>query len=225
MPLRMSDTLARELRARLAAGRLERILAHPFLRGLSDGTLPRDRFEHYVVQDALYLRTFARGLALLGARAPDDDALLMFGEHARNAIVVERALHAGFLVDFGIGADGVAKAEPSPSADAYAGFLLRHALLSSWPVAIGAYLPCYLVYLEVGRALVPAGSPDPLYARWIETYAGDAFATVVAEILEVADRAVGTLTDADRALFDRAFDRGVEHEERFWDAAWRRESW
>ncbi len=25
------------------------ILAHPFLRGLTDGTLPADRFEHYVL--------------------------------------------------------------------------------------------------------------------------------------------------------------------------------
>ena len=29
------------------------ILAHPFLRGLTDGTLPADRFEHYVLQSTL----------------------------------------------------------------------------------------------------------------------------------------------------------------------------
>jgi len=42
------------------------ILAHPFLRGLTDGGLPREAFRFYAVQDALYLRDFARAL-LTGA--------------------------------------------------------------------------------------------------------------------------------------------------------------
>ena len=37
------------------------ILRHPFLVGLTDGSLSRDRFRFYAVQDALYLREFARG--------------------------------------------------------------------------------------------------------------------------------------------------------------------
>ena len=39
------------------------ILAHPFLGGLADGSLPPDSFAFYVVQDALYLREYARALA------------------------------------------------------------------------------------------------------------------------------------------------------------------
>ena len=40
------------------------IVRHPFVRGLTDGSLPRDSFRFYVIQDALYLREFARGLSL-----------------------------------------------------------------------------------------------------------------------------------------------------------------
>jgi thiaminase/transcriptional activator TenA len=46
------------------------ILRHPFLRGLTDGSLPRESFKFYAVQDALYLREFARALSLAGAKAP-----------------------------------------------------------------------------------------------------------------------------------------------------------
>ena len=35
------------------------ILRHPFIAGLTDGSLPRKSFEFYAVQDALYLREFA----------------------------------------------------------------------------------------------------------------------------------------------------------------------
>jgi thiaminase len=36
-------------------GTFTRILAHPFVVGLTDGSLPRAAFAHYVVQDAHYL--------------------------------------------------------------------------------------------------------------------------------------------------------------------------
>ena len=36
------------------------ILRHPFVTGLTDGSLPREAFRHYIVQDAHYLRGYAR---------------------------------------------------------------------------------------------------------------------------------------------------------------------
>jgi thiaminase/transcriptional activator TenA len=47
-----------------------KILKHPFIQGLTDGSLNEEAFRFYVIQDALYLREFSRGLALLGARRP-----------------------------------------------------------------------------------------------------------------------------------------------------------
>ena len=58
------------------------ILAHPFLAGLADGTLPRASFRHYIVQDAHYLRGYARALALCAAKATDPADTVMFAEHA-----------------------------------------------------------------------------------------------------------------------------------------------
>jgi thiaminase/transcriptional activator TenA len=75
----------------------ETILRHPFLTGLTDGSLPREAFRFYAVQDALYLREFARALSLAAARAPEDDWIVMFDEHAAGALKVERSLHEGFF--------------------------------------------------------------------------------------------------------------------------------
>ena len=52
------------------------ILALPFNQELAAGTLARERFVFYMLQDAHYLTYFARALAVTAARAPDNDALI-----------------------------------------------------------------------------------------------------------------------------------------------------
>ena len=44
--------------------------AHPFVRGIGDGTLAEDRFRWYVRQDYRFLIDYGRLLALGAARAP-----------------------------------------------------------------------------------------------------------------------------------------------------------
>src|SRR2546422_10797858 len=78
------------------------ILRHPFVRGFMDGSLPRESFQFYAVQDALYLREFARALSLVAARAPEDRWIIMFNEHAAGAIKDERALHEGLYKEIGL---------------------------------------------------------------------------------------------------------------------------
>ena len=66
------------------------ILTHPFIRELAAGTLHKERFQFYMVQDALYLTEFSRALSLVAASAPDPDTMMQFDEYARTALTVER---------------------------------------------------------------------------------------------------------------------------------------
>ena len=40
-----------------------KILKHPFIKELSAGTLPREKFMYYLGQDALYLKEFGQAMA------------------------------------------------------------------------------------------------------------------------------------------------------------------
>ena len=72
------------------------ILAHPFIEGLTDGTLPAESFAFYVVQDGLYLKQYASALAAVASRAPQAPAMRMFARHAADAVAVEQELHSRF---------------------------------------------------------------------------------------------------------------------------------
>ena len=201
------------------------ILRHPFVRGLTDGSLPRESFQFYAVQDALYLREFARALSLAAARAPQDDWIIMFNEHAAGALRVERALHEGFFKEFGLSPEAVARTPLAPTNLAYTSYLLAVAYGGPFHEAMAALLPCYWIYWEVGRALERAGSPEPLYLRWIGTYASDEFGAVVRAVLEATDAVAEGLGPAERAAMGRHFVATSRYEWMFWDMGLRRESW
>src|SRR3954452_10639126 len=94
------------------------ILEHPFVTGLGDGTLPRDAFRHYIVQDAHYLRGYAKALAVCAAKAPDEDGTVMFASHAAAAIAAERDLPATLMGDMGSTAEEAALEPIAPTTQA-----------------------------------------------------------------------------------------------------------
>jgi thiaminase/transcriptional activator TenA len=201
------------------------ILRHPFVTGLTDGSLPRDSFRFYAVQDALYLRDFARALALCGARAPRDEWIVMFAEHAAAALKVERELHESFFKDFGLAPAEVAATPLAPTNLAYTSYLLAVAHAAPFAEAVAAVLPCYWIYWEVGKELERRGSPDPLYTRWIGTYASEDFGGVVRAVLECTDTVAAALPPAERAAMTRHFVTTSRYEWMFWEMGLRREAW
>ncbi|MBI4591240.1 MAG: thiaminase II [Candidatus Rokubacteria bacterium] len=201
------------------------ILRHPFLRGLTDGSLPRAGFQFYAVQDALYLREFARALSIAAARAPRDDWIIMFNEHAAGALRVERALHESFFREFGLGPHEVAATPLAPTNLAYTSYLLAVAYAAPFHEAIAALLPCYWIYWEVGKELERAGSPDSLYARWIGTYASKEFGGLVRAVLDATDHTAAGLQPAELDAMRRHFHTTSRYEWMFWEMGYRRESW
>ena len=119
------------------------ILDHPFVRGLTDGSLPREAFRFYAVQDALYLRDFARALSIAAARAPQDEWIIMFNEHAAGALKVERSLHESFFAEWGLTPEAVAATPLAPANQAYTSYLLATAYGAPFHEAVTALLPCY----------------------------------------------------------------------------------
>ena len=206
-------------------GIFKQILEHPFLRGLTDGSLDQESFRFYVVQDSLYLREYARTLAICAAKAPDDESIQMFAEHAAGAIAVERGLHNSFFADFELSVEEVRSTQMGPTTLAYTSYLLAAAGRGSFSEALGAVLPCYWIYWEVGKVLAEHGSPNPLYQRWIDTYGGDDFAAIVRSVLELTERVGKRLSSDEEVKVTEHFVTTSRYEWMFWDGCWRREQW
>ncbi|MFC6151484.1 MULTISPECIES: TenA family protein [Mumia] len=202
------------------------ILAHPFVTGLAEGTLPQEVFARYLLDDAHYLAQYASTLAMLSARAGDPALAAELARAAAESVEAERLLHQGFLGPLGIDPDAPDVAEPTPTCRAYVGTLLADAAYAPVEVGIAGVLPCFRVYLEVGRAIAAqADDPAHPFRTWIDTYSDPAFDAAVTRMETWVDRLADEATEARRDAMLEAYARATRFEWMFWDASWRGETW
>jgi thiaminase (transcriptional activator TenA) len=185
-------------------------LAHPFVAGIGDGTLPRAAFAGYVAQDAFFLESFARAYAVGIAHSPDRATLDTFADLLAG-VRQELALHAGFAARWGI---DLAAVEPLPATLAYTEFLLSTAFLGGITLTAAAMTPCLRLYAHLGRSLSPEAAGE--YAEWVTTYADPGFEELAATLERLLDRHA-----PDTPAVRTAYRRAMRLEVGFFDAAWR----
>jgi thiaminase (transcriptional activator TenA) len=201
------------------------ILAHPFIAGLTDGSLPHDAFAFYLVQDALFLRRYAQALAAVAGRAPDAAGTEMFARHAAGIVAAEMRLHESLLADLDMDPASADGAEEAPTTLAYTSYLLATVRGGSYGEGVGAVLPCYWIYWEVGKQLHGKGSPNPGYQQWIDTYGAAEFGAEALEVIAVTDKLGPALAPAERERVRRRFRATSRYEWMFWDMGYRQEKW
>jgi len=203
----------------------EIIRTMPFNAELAAGTLSEARFKHYITQDAHYLIGFGRALTLAAAKAPDPDRIVQFAKSAEGAIVVERALHGSFFQQYGITADVFAQTPLSPACHHYVSYLVATAYGEPYEVLLGALLPCFWIYAEVGRDIHGRAAPANPYQAWIDTYAGEEFHTAVRTMIATTDAAAADASPSLCAHMHAAYTKAAQMEWMFWDSAYRLERW
>lgn len=201
------------------------IHTHPFNDELAQGILRRSAFQHYMIQDSLYLQGFARALAIGAAKAPGASEIMEFAEAARVAIVVERALHADYLRRFDIDPALAEQAPMSPACQAYVDYLLARAFADPFPVLAAAILPCFWIYHDVGLSIARRSTPDNFFQQWIDTYTDADFAAAVTRMIGHVDRAALHASPAELDAMRRAFLRCTQYEWIFWDGAYHEREW
>ncbi|MDT5292804.1 MAG: hypothetical protein QOF88_7693 [Mycobacterium sp.] len=186
-------------------------LAHPFLRGLGDGSLPRGIFAGYVAQDAFFLESFARAYALALARSSDTPTLLALADLLAG-VREELGLHASYAARWGIDMAGV---EPSSATLAYTDFLLATAATGTLGMVFAAMTPCMRLYAWLGASL-DADAAGP-YAEWVRTYSDPGFEALACRLERLLDEQAD-----DGAAVAAIYRRAMRLELAFFAAAFRR---
>lgn len=203
----------------------QKTLALPFNQELAQGTLSREAFSHYVIQDAHYLLAYGRALAVCAAKAYEANDVMQFSDAAKIAIVVERSLHDSFMQEFDVSKQQFETTPLTLACHHYTSFLSATAWSESYPVVLAALLPCFWIYAEVGQDIVQHSVPNNPYQAWIDTYAGEEFHTAVRNVIATVNK-VAARCDADTLeKMHAAYRMGAKLEWLFWDSAYDQRQW
>ncbi len=201
-------------------------LAHPFVRGIGEGTLDEARFGYWVRQDYRFLIEYCRLFALAAARSPDFATLTKFAELLRATAVTEMSLHRELAAGLGITESELEREPMAPTTRAYTDFLVRTAATGDFSELCAALLPCIWAFSEIGLDLARGPRPaDPRLATWIDSYADPSFADLARWCRGLVDGLSEGAPPGVQELMEAAFITSSRYELAFWEMAWTRERW
>lgn len=201
--------------------------AHPFVRGIADGSLPPEKFKFYMIQDYLYLIDYSRVFALAAAKAPDLETMGRFSTLLHETLATEMDLHRSYAARFGATAAEFEQARPAPTTVAYTKHMLWVAHAGTIADIVAVVLPCQWGYAEIGRHLAQVGDTSDAnpYADWIRMYSSPEFHALGDWLRGLIDRLAAAAPAADRQRWQEYFLTSSRHEYMFWEMAWHGEAW
>ena len=196
---------------------------HPFVKGIADGSLDKEKFKHYMIQDYIYLIDYAKVFSLGAAKAKDVEAMRLFSAYLSNILDVEMDIHRGYMKRLGISLDDAENTAPALETSFYTSYMLRAAYEDGAAEIAAAILSCALSYEVIAKNIVksnPKAQDHPFYGEWIKGYANDEYAEANRALENLTERlAYGCSKEQEKHLIE-IFTICSRCEELFWDMAW-----
>ena len=156
---------------------------HEFVEQLAEGTLPQPCFLHYLKQDFLFLKQYARAyaLAIYKARNLEDMRRALPSVHA--LLDSEIAHHVTYCGQWGLTESDLENEPEDFGTVAYTRYVLDAGMTGDLVELYAALAPCSIGYAVIGKALLErdkTGLEGNPYRSWIELYGGEEFQSGVA---------------------------------------------
>lgn len=201
-------------------------LKHPFVRGIADGSLPKEKFKYYLIQDYLFLLDYSRVFAYGAIKAHDEATMALFAKLLDETLNTEMDLHRGYSEKFGISPAEMESAPVAPTTHAYTRHLLHVAQTGTLGDVIAGVLPCQWGYAEIGTTLAEqGGSPELLYQEWIDMYASAEFLALGEWLRNLLNEITENSSPIEKERIQRNFLLSSRYEYLFWEMAWSQEEW
>lgn len=164
---------------------------HPFVMQLGDGSLAQPCFLHYLKQDFLFLKQYARAyaLAIYKAHTLADMRKALPSVHA--LLDSEINHHVAYCSNWGLTEADLEAEDEDFGTVAYTRYVLDAGMTGDLVDLYAALAPCSIGYAEIGRLL--ANDENTIvegneFASWIDLYSGSEFQQSVADSAQHFDQ-------------------------------------
>ena len=196
---------------------------HPFVKGIEDGTLDKEKFRYYILQDYLYLEEYAKVFAIGVAKAESLEMIRLFAGYINVLTDGEMDIHRGYMGELGITQEELDSTERAIDNLSYTSYMLRVAYEETQVEILAAILSCAHSYEMIAKRIIesnPASVDHPFYGEWIKGYASDAYTKENVTLMAHIDRLTENYTEAQIQHLIDIFVISSRYEEKFWDLSW-----
>ena len=195
---------------------------HPFVKGIGDGTLDKEKFQWFLLQDYLYLFDYARVFAWGVIKARDAGLMRTFSANVDAILGGEMKIHRSYMARLGITEEQVLQVKPALSNTSYTHYMLAVAAAGGPAEIIAAILACSWSYAEIGESLakVPGALVHPFYGEWVQGYAGEEYHKTNDALVALMDELAAGCTKEEYARLEEIFVNCSRYELGFWEMAW-----
>lgn len=196
---------------------------HPFVLGIQDGTLDREKFKYYIIQDYLYLEEYAKVFALGIAKAKSPETVSLFSKYVTLLTEGEMDIHRGYMGRFSVSREELDATSRALDNLSYTSYMLRVAYEEGEAEILAAILSCAYSYEIIARKIVernPAAIDHPFYGDWIRGYADPHYSESNTLLLDMTDNLTRHYTEPQLQHLTDIFVACSRYELAFWELAW-----
>lgn len=196
-------------------------LEHPFVKGIGEGTLDKEKFIHYMKQDYVYLIEYSRVFAIGSTKANDLKTMTIFANLLHGTMNFEMDLHREYAEKFGITNEELEATEPSATMTAYTSYMISQAQLGGVENAIAAVLACAWSYNWIGKKLAtwPGALTHEFYGNWVKMYSSDGFTKIANDCIDLINDIAKDKPEHELKKLEEIFVKTSYFEYMFWDMA------
>lgn len=196
---------------------------HPFVLGLKDGTLDREKFRKYIMQDYWYLMDYTKVFAVGVAKSNSVETMKMFAKYIQAILDGEVNVHNGYMGEFGLTQEELDATPIAQDNRSYTNYMLSVAYKGGEAEVLTAIFSCAYSYEVIARRIVeenPAAPEHPFYGRWVWGYITPRYTGNNVILMEMLERLTAHYTEQQLQYLEEIFVACSRYEASFWDMAW-----
>ncbi|WFD09589.1 thiaminase II [Tepidibacter hydrothermalis] len=201
----------------------DKYIDHPFVKQIGEGSLPKEKFEKYLIQDYLYLKEYSKVFCMGVIKAKTMDEMRFFYKSIKGTMEDETAVHIEYLKKFGIEEIEIESMDMNLVTTSYISYMQALALTGDLEDIVATTLPCTWSYNYIGKYLKDKYSDcleGNYYKAWIDTYASDGYCQFTQAWIDYIDDLCADITDEKKENIKEIFIKSSLYELEFWNMAY-----
>lgn len=199
-------------------------LKHPFIVEMGKGTLDKEKFRNYLVQDYLYLLDYAKVYAMGLIKSDDVNHMKFFKDSVNGIMEDESATHIAYLKEIGEDIKTLQRHKLKLENENYTNFMKSVALTGDIQDLIIAVLPCAWSYYYIAKEMKEMykdNLENNYYAAWIDSYSCEEYRMCAKENIDLANELCKNIDDNKKEKLKEIFIKGSLYEMEFWQMAYK----